>query len=344
MFTSKPDPIEVVNFYRTASRDDIIKRANAVCRHFHGDKVFVRGLIEFSNYCVMDCLYCGIRRENENVNRYRLSEEQLLELARQGVREGVKTFVLQGGEDPHFTVDKLCRILDGMKEITGDSTAVTLSIGIRSKEDYRRLKAAGADRYLMRFETSDEKLHNYLRGGVTLARRLRALEDLREVGFEVGSGYMVGLPGETEETRINNALLCHKMNFHMVGIGPFIPHPDTPLGKAPQEPIELAIRATALVRMLLPLANMPATTAAGSLDKLGREKMLGAGANVLMPNITPEDFKKDYLLYPGKICLDESGFTCIGCLDARTGLVNKSLSFERGNSLGLNPGAVGGAV
>ena len=148
----------------------------------------------------------------------------------------------------------------------------------------------------------------------------------------MGSGYMVGLPGETEETRIGNALLCHQMDFDMVGIGPFIPHPETPLAASPQQPIALAVRAAALVRLLLPEANLPATTAAGSLDKQGREKMLAAGANVLMPNITPESVKKNYLLYPGKICLDESGFECINCLDIRTHLVDKTLNWGRGNS------------
>jgi biotin synthase len=324
---------EVLEFYRSASTPELMRRANEVCRQTYGSGVFLRGLIEFTNHCSLDCLYCGIRRSNSRATRYRLSVEQIVGLAEAGWKYGLKTFVLQGGEDPWFTADRVVEVLEGIEAVTGGKGAVTLSVGIRPREVYRRWRAAGADRYLMRFETSDPALYASLKNGAPLSDRLAALADLREEGFEVGSGYMVGLPGETEETRIDNTLLCHRLDFDMVGIGPFIPHPDTPLADAPQQPIELAIRASALVRLLLPEANMPATTAAGSLDKQGREKMLAAGANVLMPNITPESVKKDYLLYPGKICLDESGFECINCLDIRTHLVDKTLSWSRGNSV-----------
>jgi len=295
--------------------------------------VYLRGLIEFTNHCALDCQFCGIRRSNAGATRYRLGVEQIVELAEAGWKYGLKTFVLQGGEDPWFTADRLTEVIEKIQVVTQGQAALTLSVGIRPREVYARWKAAGADRYLMRFETSDEALYSQLKNGARLADRLRALDSLRDLGYEVGSGYMVGLPGETEETRIANALLCHEKDFDMVGIGPFIPHPDTPLAGSPQQPIDLAVRAAALVRLLLPQANMPATTAAGSLDKQGREKMLAAGANVLMPNITPESVKKDYLLYPGKICLDESGFECINCLDIRTHLVDKKLSWARGNSV-----------
>jgi len=323
---------DVVAYYRSAPTPDLMRRANEVCKTNYGNGVFLRGLIEFTNHCALDCLYCGIRRSNTAAHRYRLSVEQIVDLARAGWVYGLKTFVLQGGEDPWFTSEKIVEVLDGVKSVTDGQGAVTLSVGIRSREVYRQWKEAGADRYLMRFETSDPALYSRLKNGARLTDRLKALDDLRDLGYEVGSGYMVGLPGETEETRIGNALLCHTQDFDMVGIGPFIPHPDTPLAEAPQQSIELALRAAALVRLLLPDANLPATTAAGSLDKHGREKMLAAGANVLMPNITPESVKKDYLLYPGKICLDESGFECINCLDIRTHLVDKTLSWGRGNS------------
>lgn len=324
---------EILSFYRTAGTPELMRRANAVCRETYGNEVFLRGLIEFTNYCALDCQFCGIRRSNDHATRYRLSVAQIVELARAGWDYGLRTFVLQGGEDPWFTADRITEVLEGIRRVTEGQGAVTLSVGIRPREVYARWKAAGADRYLMRFETSDPALYSTLKNGARLTDRLQALDHLRDLGFEVGSGYMVGLPGETEETRIANALLCHERDFDMVGIGPFIPHPDTPLARAPQQPIDLAVRAAALVRLLLPHANMPATTAAGSLDKQGREKMLAAGANVLMPNITPESVKKDYLLYPGKICLDESGFECINCLDIRTHLVDKTLSWARGNSV-----------
>jgi biotin synthase len=324
---------EVLDFYRSAATPDLMRRANAVCRETYGNGVFLRGLIEFTNHCALDCQFCGIRRSNAGVPRYRLTVDQIVGLAEAGWRYGLKTFVLQGGEDPWFTADRMTEVIEGIRGVTGGQAALTLSVGIRPRQVYARWKAAGADRYLMRFETSDEALYSKLKNGGRLADRLGALDDLRDLGFEVGSGYMVGLPGETEETRIANALLCHEMDFDMVGIGPFIPHPATPLADAPQQPVDLAVRAAALVRLLLPQANMPATTAAGSLDKQGREKMLAAGANVLMPNITPESVKKDYLLYPGKICLDESGFECIHCLDIRTHLVDKTLDWARGNSV-----------
>ena len=325
-------PEDILGFYRTASDDELYAKADQVCRENYKGKVYLRGLIEFSNYCSQDCLYCGIRRSNAGVNRYRLTEEEILESVEEGYNRDFRTFVLQSGEDPYFTTERLCRLIGRIKSIN-DDIAVTLSAGIRSRQSYSDLKQSGCDRYLIRFETSDPGLHRYLRGGITLSRRMRALSDLRELGFEVGSGFMVGLPGETEEIREKNALLCHEYGFNMVGIGPFIPHPDTPLAGSQQQPVELALRAVALVRLLLPGANLPATTAAGTLDPDGREKMLSAGANVLMPNITPVRFKKDYLLYPNKICIEESGFECVGCLSGRAAAIDKQLSFERGDSV-----------
>lgn len=326
-----PEAARIVAFYRTAETPELVREADRVCRSVHGDGVWIRGLVEFDNYCDRGCAYCGIRKDNANVRRYRLEPAQVVDTVREGWNAGLKSFVLQGGEDPAYSVDMFREILHGIFSFAPEA-AVVLSVGIRAKRDYKALREAGASRYLLRFETSDPALHRSLRGGIPLSRRLRALEDLREAGFEVGSGYMVGLPGETEEIRIANALLCRKLELDMVGIGPFIPHPDTPLGNSPQEPIELAVRATALVRLLLPQANIPATTAAGSLHKAGREKLMAAGANVLMPNLTPGTVRKDYLLYPGKICLDESGLDCLRCLDVRTGLVNKVARTGRGDS------------
>lgn len=339
MKPSATEVSEILEYYRSAPTPDLMRRANAVCRETYGNEVYLRGLIEFTNHCALDCQFCGIRRSNAGASRYRLSVDQIVGLAEAGWNYGLKTFVLQGGEDPWFTADRMVEVIEGVNRVTGGQGALTLSVGIRPREVYRRWKEAGASRYLMRFETSDPALYSTLKNGSKLSVRLAALADLRDLGYEVGSGYMVGLPGENEETRIANALLCHEYDFDMVGIGPFIPHPDTPLAGAPQQPIDLAVRAAALVRLLLPQANLPATTAAGSLDKQGREKMLAAGANVLMPNITPESVKKDYLLYPGKICLDESGFECINCLDIRTHLVDKTLSWARGNS--VNAGSRG---
>ena len=324
---------KIIDFYRKSSTEELCAKASEVALERHGKSVYLRGLIEFSNYCSMDCLYCGIRRGNNKAVRYRLSGDEIVSAAKSGWSAGLKTFVLQGGEDPYCSTDMMCRVTERIKELTAGEAAVTLSLGIKSKADYSLLKKAGADRYLIRFETSDPDLHRYLRGGVTLERRLEAIYDLKELGFETGSGYMTGLPGETEETRINNALLCRKLGLDMAGIGPFIPHNDTPLAGEKQMPLDLCIRATALLRLLLPEAHIPATTAAGSLEPDGRERMIAAGANVLMPNITPLGVKKHYLLYPGKICLEESGLECIGCLSMRVKTAGRELDFGLGSAL-----------
>jgi len=322
---------EAIDLYENHPEQLILEAARVTEETFE-NKVYIRGLIEFSNFCHMDCLYCGIRKSNTGVNRYRLSPESIMSIIEKGQAKDIKTFVLQSGEDRSYTTEALCRLLEEVRRKYGESVAVTLSCGLRSRQEYEELFAAGANRYLMRFETSDPELHRYLRNGSTLKSRLKALETLREIGYETGSGYMTGLPGETEETRIQNALLSHEFGFDMLGIGPFIPHPETPLGDSPQESLKYAILGTALLRVLLPEANIPATTAAGTLSPQGRERMMAAGANVLMPNLTPVTNKKDYLLYPNKICLDESGFQCIGCLSLRTKSIDKQISFDRGDS------------
>ena len=329
---------KILAFYKGADTESLLARARELCLARHGTGVLLRGLIEYSNICSCDCLYCGIRASNKNVSRYRLGPERIAAIASAGYRAGLRSFVIQGGEDRAFAERELPRAVEMIRRDCPDA-AITLSAGILPRESYARLRHSGADRYLLRFETSDPELHRKLRAGVSLGRRLEALGDLASLGYQLGSGYMVGLPGESEETRITNALLCYDLELDMVGIGPFIPHPDTPLAGSPQSPIELALRATSLVRLLLPDAHMPATTAAGSLDPAGREKMIEAGANVLMPNITPPEAKRNYLLYPGKICLTEEGEKCIGCLGLRMRSVGRELSFLRGDALRLERAA-----
>lgn len=314
--------------------EELKAEARRVTEEWHGRGILIRGLIEYSNHCSCDCLYCGIRKSQTQAHRYRLDEETILTLVDQGLAHGMKTFVLQGGEDPEYSPERICRLVERIKSRSPEC-AVTLSSGIVPDAVYREFRNAGADRYLMRFETADPELHRYLRGGVTLKRRLRALDAIREAGLQVGSGFMTGLPGETEETLIRNILLSREINMDMGGIGPFIPHPDTPLAGAAQEPLERALKATALLRITLPWCHIPATTAAGTLEPDGREQMIASGANVLMPNISPVEVKKDYLLYPGKICLDESGFECVGCLSLRVKTVDRELCFDRGDALRL---------
>ena len=327
---------QIANFHYNSSTEELLERAGEVTRQIHSRNILLRGLIEYSNFCTSHCLYCGIRGGNTRVNRYRMGEEAILAAVGAGFERGLRTFVLQGGEDRLFGTDRIAALTEMIKERTGGEAAVTLSCGMKSRGEFATLKSAGADRYLLRFETSDPELHVYLRDGKTLEERLENLAWIKEAGFQTGSGFMTGLPGETDETRLNNVLLCRDLELDMVGIGPFIPHPDTPLAGAEQQGLEHALRGTALLRLALPKAHIPATTAAGSLVPDGREQMIRAGANVLMPNLTQVEYKKDYLLYPGKICLDESGIQCIGCLSMRVRTVDRKLSFDRGDALRLN--------
>lgn len=319
--------------YARGEFDTLAEQARRKAEGRFGRKVFVRGLIEYSNRCACNCLYCGIRRENGKVRRYGLSDEAILSAVKTGYDRGLRSFVLQGGEDPAFDAERLCRIVGEIKTLTRGEAAVTLSAGILPREAYAELRRAGADRYLLRFETADPKLHQYLRDGITLERRLEALEDLKSLRFQTGSGFMTGLPGETDALIERNIRLCKELELDMAGIGPFIPHPETPLRDASTAPVERAIRAVALLRIACPDIHIPATTAAGSLAADGRERMIQHGANVLMPNLTPVAEKKEYLLYPGKICLDEEGLHCIGCLDMRMKSVDRELSFDRADGL-----------
>lgn len=306
--------------------------AGECCRSLYGDQVFVRGLIEASNSCRLDCLYCGIGRTHRQLHRYSLDDDTILQAVRAAFARGVRSFVIQGAEDPAFGSDRLARLAVLLRAATDSDIALTYSFGTMARPDYARLRDAGVNRYLLRFETADPVLHQHLRGS-PLERRLQALHDLRELGFELGSGFMTGLPGSSVETELANIELCKSLALDMVGIGPFIPHPATALAGSECRGVEPAIDACAAVRLALPLANIPATTAAGSLAADGRERMLAAGANVLMPNIGPVASKKDYELYPGKICLDEDGLSCLSCLALRVRTVDRRLVLARGDSL-----------
>ena len=319
--------------------DSLIQHADRLCRNEYGNSVFIRGLLEISNYCVMNCKYCGLRRDNFRLKRYRMTFNEVITAVERGWQRGIRSFVLQGGEDPELPPKALANLADAIRKKVPGNYALTFSFGTMAKDDYAQLKAAGVDRYLIRFETSDPDLHQQLRG-TTLAKRLTAIEAVKSLGFEAGSGFMTGLPGYSEEQLYRDIELARSLDLDMAGVGPFIPHPQTPLAKEPGSPLALAVQAVALLRLARPKANIPATTAAGSLAPDGREQMLAAGANVLMPNIGPVDYKKLYEHYPGKICLDEDGLTCLGCLAIRVKTVGKELSMERGDShnLSLNKG------
>ena len=289
---------EITALLSVADPDPLFQKADQIRKKFVGDAVYLRGLIEFSNYCKNDCLYCGIRRSNANAVRYRMTPEEIYHTARQAVQNGYKTVVLQSGEDLWFDADKMAGIIRQIKEL---GAAVTLSLGEKTREEYACYRKAGADRYLLRIETTDKALYETLDPQMSWDNRVRCLEDLKELGYEVGSGSLVGLPGQTAESLAEDLLFFKSLPVDMAGIGPFIPHPDTPLAQEKAEGhFELALKMMAVMRLMLPDINIPATTAMETLHPQGRLLALQCGANVIMPNVTAESFCRNYELYPGK--------------------------------------------
>ncbi len=302
--------------------------ADCVRKEYVGDGVHLRGLIEFSSYCKNDCMYCGLRRSNQTAKRYRISPTEIVDLARKAVGYGYKTVVLQSGEDPWFDTDTMCQII---REIKKFDVAITLSIGEKTREEYAAYRLAGADRYLLRIETTDKTLYEKLDPGMSFENRVRCLYDLKELGFEVGSGSLVGLPGQTLESLANDLLFFKKLPVDMAGIGPFIPHPHTPLkNETTQGHFELSLKMMAIMRLLLPDINIPATTAMETLHPQGRLLALQCGANVVMPNVTEGEFRKKYELYPGKVCTGESPAQCRGCIQAKIESIGRFVASGKG--------------
>ena len=263
-----------------------------------GAGVHLRALIEFSNYCRRNCRYCGLRRENRAVRRYRMTPEEIVQTARDAAAQGYRTVVMQSGEDLWFTGERLAAIIREIK--ASADLAITLSVGERDPEDYRLWREAGADRFLLRIETTNPKLFAALHPDDNLAERTAALLALKELGYQLGSGVLVGLPGQTAKMLARDVIWLHRLGAEMIGIGPFIPHPGTPLGRERAGTIDQTLRLTAVLRLVFPEAHIPATTAAGIVDRSGREKMLEAGANVIMPNVTPAGYRVHYEIYPDK--------------------------------------------
>lgn len=282
---------------------DLFKAADTIRHQFVGDAVHLRGLIEFSNICKNNCLYCGIRRDNQLPKRYRLAPKEIISLAEKAVQQGFKTIVLQSGEDLFFTTHKICSILCEIKKM---DVAITLSIGEKTADEYKAYKEAGADRFLLRIETTDKNLYHYLDPGMSWETRKQCLLDLKNAGYELGSGIMVGLPNQTIDSIADDLLFLKEIGIDMAGIGPFIPAQGTPLENEVGKDLYLALRTMALMRLLMPKINIPATTAMEALHPMGRLMALKAGANVVMPNITTEEYARLYQLYPGKESVDQS--------------------------------------
>ena len=307
---------------------ELFEAADRIRKEYVGDEVQLRGLIEFSNICKQNCLYCGLRRDNKNVKRYRLSEEEILDFATKAKGYGYQTMVLQSGEDDYFTVDRMKVIIKKLKEL---DVAVTLSMGEKTYEEYKAYKEAGADRYLIRIETTDKKLYEELDPGMSYEARKKCLEDLRKLDFEVGSGIMVGLPNQTLESIADDILFFKEIGVDMIGIGPFIPNDDTPLKGAKGGEFDLSLKVMAITRLLLLDVNIPATTAMESLNKNGRVIALQCGANVVMPNVTEGEYRKLYALYPGKICTGDTPSHCRACVTGKITGIGRSVSKGKGS-------------
>jgi len=298
--------------------------------HF-GKAVYIRGLIEFTNYCKNDCYYCGIRCKNTNASRYRLTKEEILSCCENGYGLGFRTFVLQGGEDPYFTDDIMTDIIRAIRETYPDC-AITLSMGERTKEQYQRYYDAGANRYLLRHETANEEHYGKLHpDDLSLANRMQCLFNLKEIGFQVGTGFMVGSPYQTNKTIAQDLAFIQKLRPQMVGIGPFIPHKDTKFADSPAGTKDDTLFFIGLIRLMLPNALIPATTALGTIEAKGREEGILAGANVLMPNLSPITVRKKYDLYDNKICTGEEAAECSACLRNRVQSIGYEIVESRGD-------------
>ena len=297
----------------------------------YGYGVFPRGLVEFTNYCKNNCYYCGIRGANQNANRYRLSQEEILSACENGYQLGYRSFVLQGGEDPYYTDEIMVSIVSEIRKLYPDC-AITLSLGERTKESYQKLYDAGADRYLLRHEAANPVLYQKLHPeNLSLENRLQCLWNLKEIGYAVGTGFMVGAPYQTVEDLVEDLLFIQKLDPQMVGIGPFVPHHDTRFKEEPSGSVELTTYLISILRLMNPHLLLPATTALGTIDPRGREKGVLAGANVVMPNLSPVAVRKDYSLYDNKICTGEEAAECAGCLGRRLSTIDYQLSFTRGD-------------
>ncbi len=327
--SSKEDIIRLLRS-EGGERDRLFALADETRERCVGNDVHLRGIIEFSNHCVKNCLYCGLRRDNSCLDRYRMTADEILETARQGAEAGVKTIVLQSGEDPFFTGEGLARLIRGLKEKL--DVAVAVSVGDRTRSDYRLMREAGADRYLLKHETADGALFAGLRPGTTLEGRKKRLLWLKELGFQVGSGNMIGLPGQTVETIAEDILLMENLDVEMAGIGPFIPNGNTPLAEFPGGTAEMTLKTLAVARLMLPFAHLPATTALATIDPQGRQKALRCGANVIMPDITPVRYKRLYEIYPNKICIAEEGAAqCVACISAMILEAGRSVAGDYGH-------------
>ena len=318
-----------------AVRETLRREALALCRNYYGNQVYIRGLIEFTNYCKNNCYYCGIRRDNPHVRRYRLSTEEILSCCREGYGLGYRTFVLQGGEDPAWTPDKIADLVAAIKSAHPDC-AVTLSVGEQPRAVYQLWFDAGADRYLLRQETADNAHYHQLHPPeLSPENRKRCLWDLKAIGYQVGCGFMVGSPGQTEAQLAEDMLFIRQLEPDMVGIGPFLPQHDTPFRDKPAGDLHLTLFLLGLLRLMLPNVLLPATTALATLDPKGRELGILAGANVCMPNLSPPGVRDKYALYDNKACTGDEAARSRRSLERRMQAIGCQVVVDRGDHISL---------
>jgi biotin synthase len=327
----KEEFCDLLQSYTDDDREYLAQKARKIAQSYYGNGVYTRGLIEFTNYCKNDCYYCGIRKSNLKASRYRLTEEEILSCCQEGYALGFRTFVLQGGEDGYFTDDRMVSVISAMKSAYPDC-AVTLSIGEKDRKSYERFFKAGADRYLLRHETATESHYGKLHPkSLSLQHRKQCLYWLKEIGYQVGSGFMVGSPYQTPENLAEDLLFLKELGPQMVGIGPFIPHQDTDFAHFPAGTLSQTLVLISILRLMFPNILIPATTALGTIHPTGREQGILAGANVVMPNLSPLSVRKKYLLYDNKICTGDEAAEAWNHLDLRMHAIGYRLLVDRGD-------------
>lgn len=321
---------ELVEILRSDRYDEaLFHAADQTRERYVGNDVHLKGLLEFSNICTRTCHYCGLRAENRSLKRYKLSRNEILEFAQKAISYGYKTIVLQSGESHSYSIETLCDMIASIRAL---GATVTLSLGEKSEAEYQAYKEAGANRYLLRIETTDKALYQSLHPDMSFDNRLHCLHVLKALGYETGSGSLVGLPGQSITSLANDLLFFKQFDFDMIGIGPFIPSENTPLAQAKGGAFKMALKMTALVRLLLPKVNIPATTAMETLDPNGRAIALQSGANVVMPVITEGEYRALYRLYPGKVCIDDTPKHCRLCISDTIIAIGRGIASSNGDS------------
>ena len=328
--------LELLNILKNGSFEEKIKYvyrpADEIRKKNTGDEVFIRGIIEFSNYCRNNCFYCGLRCENKKTERYRISDEEIIDICMNLKKTVVGTVVLQSGEDYYYTKEKFGNLIKQIKLKT--KLAITVSVGERDIDTYKYWKDCGMDRYLIRFETTNRKIFKKIHPDSEYDYRINCIKNLKRIGIQTGSGFMIGLPGSNENDIAEDILFCRELNLDMIGVGPFISNPDTPLKNIENKyDVDFLTGIISLLRIANPKSHIPATTAFDALDKNGRQLCLTRGANVFMPNITPQKYRLNYLLYPNKPCVDEDVLKCMNCLNKRIESINRIIGRGRGDSL-----------